>query len=141
MKPIPLSPGKVRSLTMLYCRRRKSAWAGHKEKVTPVLLPFRFGDGKQLVNLSFYSAPELEVIVAFDLSVPMDHPSDIRFGKNPPPSFPDALDAIYDLCKWHIALPKWRRGEIERYYKQELEANELDAWDVVINHGSTWCHA
>lgn len=45
---------------------RKSHWGGDRGRVRPKLLPLQFGDGKNDVIVSFYHAPEIEILVRFD---------------------------------------------------------------------------
>jgi hypothetical protein len=100
---------------------RPSLWPSRpKTRTHPRLLPVQFGDGKQDVILSFYHAPDIEILIKFDSAVPLELPDDVRFKPNPPPSFRDYLDLIYDVIESTMNLRSWRA----------IEAG-----------GSTWCKA
>jgi len=116
------------------------------------VLPFQFGDGRQFIALSFYAAPEIEVIVPFDHDLPMDLPDERRLKEIPLRrccgrprdrngqecrSFRDVLDEVYELCQNLIRMPKWRERELAKEGKRD----ELTPWEVAIDHGSTWCRA
>lgn len=99
---------------------RPSLWSGRKTRVRSRLLPIQIGDGRQHVVLSFFHAPDLEVLIHFDSHVPLDLPLKERCQPNPPPSFRDYLDAIYEHCE--RLMP--RRN-----------------WPDILEGGSTWCYA
>lgn len=134
-----LRPGK---LTTIVERRRRSSWAGHREITVPRLLPYRFGDGKTLVNLSFYDVPELEIVVPFDSRFPLDLDLEEWCKESETVRcFRDALDSIYELCREYfsdVPLTPNRRKQLSE--EIELEGGERELWDLIIENGSTWSY-
>lgn len=102
---------------------RPSKWASRpKTKVRPRLLPFQFGNGKKEVVVSFFHAPEIELLVKFDSRLPLDLPDAERFKVSPLiRSFRDVLDDIYELAENHIPIRR--------------------SWSRIIEDGSNWCLA
>lgn len=119
---------------------RPSPWAGHQgEVVTPRLLPLRFGDGAQLVGLSFYAAPELVIMVPFDSRLPLDLDLPARCTESPTVRcFRDALKTIYDALEDYFGDPPVDEYRT-RQLREEEEDDEVDLFSILLNHGTCWC--
>jgi len=99
-----------------------SPWPSRpKTRVHPKLLPVMFGDGKKSALVSFYHAPDLVLLVKYDSALPLDLPDSERFKPNPPPSFRDLTDQIWDIAEQTI---KARRS-----------------WNSIRESGCCWCPA
>lgn len=142
MKTTWLGKRRTAALKRQIERPRPSPWAGHdSEVVTPRLLPLRFGDGAQLVGLSFYAAPELVIMVPFDSRMPLDLDFKDRCAESPAVRcFRDALETIYDALEDYFDEPPLEEGRTKQL-REEEEDDEVELFSVLLNHGTCWCHA
>ena len=149
---VSIAEGELARLREQYERPQQERWGWESDpsQCTPNLLPYKHGDGKQAMFLSFYSAPELAIIVLVDSALPGDLPLEQRCAVRPPPSFRGLLDQIYDLCEETWDDPpagEYRLDELRRSQKEcgEMHDTDLDdlssLWSVVIEGRSTWADA
>jgi hypothetical protein len=142
----PIPEDELIALRSIHETKRPSHWQGSKERVTPALLPFRFGDGKQAVLISFYSAPEVAIIILFDGSLPLDHDDLAERCRSHEAitSYREATQEIYDHCidQWSEppGITDYRRQQLTDEM-EEQDPEDRDLWECIIKDGSTWCHA
>lgn len=142
------TPIGKRHLSMLragYEKRRRSHWAGNRGFETPRVLPWKHGDGRQAVALSFYNAPECVLVCLVDSSLPLEMPLEQRCATPPADSFRELLDRIYDLAEDNWSEPpvgRYRLRQLKSELKTEnpgIEADDLPSlWSLVIDGGGTW---
>ena len=119
-----------------------SPWGKIHSPVTTSRLPETFGDGKQLVFVSFYGAPECVIEVMVDSDLPLDLDLTERCQERVEiRSFRDLMPQIWDLCEATWSDPPL----IGDYRTQqlideiELEGNEESMWELIRRDGATWC--
>jgi hypothetical protein len=140
----PIPPERLAALRATHEQPRQSRWSGNTETVHPKVLPLAHGDGEQAVELSFYAAPEVAIIVLVDSELPLE---DIGDGHGDPQTFRSMINDIYDLCEDQWSNPPAgdeRLEELNQLARMEAAMNEVDAddmrslWSLTIEDGSTW---
>ncbi len=125
----------------------KYPWQSRKNdrhRIPLHVLPGKIGDGKQLVLLSFYAAPELAVCIRFDSKLPLDLPDNERFkDSDVPRSFRDYVDDIYDKLEAEYdqpPVPRYRLKELNEEAALEVDDpdDRREPWSLIIESGSTW---
>ncbi len=110
----------------------------------PLLLPFRWGNGRERVALTFYAAPELVYVIPFDCRLSLDLPLKERCTNTEAiRCFRDALKEIYGELKKREDLSANQIKHLLAEYPDRLSDYDGDAlsaaWSILIQGGSTWC--
>lgn len=110
----------------------KSPWGESQDDVEPWLYPHPHGDGKKLVCLSFFEAPDFVLYVPVDTDLPLeldsDHPRRYRERREGEPviCFRDLLDGIYEELEELLPLSDWTRELLRDECEDELAAADVN---------------